>query len=413
MLLSLLLPAALAYESEPSPLVLKDLADLYEAVEYDSGWLPAGSPVAVAFRIRTAGGALIEMEGESNVSWPTALTQSFTPYAGTGLLELDTALTASVDMNVDIWGYYWEDALASQSLTFQGGTTFEPWLLPGGVESYAEIVDEGRQEELFNLEYDIFSGVTVYLSTDLRPDASVVVNGEKFKAGDQVVAEDGATALHAVPEGGTLELFTFFTARYRSALDLVVVPAFGVCAPVFGCYDVLEFELPINLISTELVQDMPPVVMSFPLPLLDIDTSGLDLGEVEVGQLGTANLPVGNLGDLWLDGSAAITEGSTAFTVFPGELLADAQGTDGLVITFAPQEPGEHTATLVVQTSDPALPTVSIPLRGTAFVEEGPATNIPAEVGCGCASAPGRPIGGLARGGLLLGLLALVLRRRR
>ena len=112
MLLLALLPSAFAYDSVTHPLLYDDLLAVFDPVEYDSGWVPSGSPVAVAFRINAEGGAYTQMDGETGLTWPTALTQSFTAYEEGGLFALDAMITASVDMKIDLWGIYWEDALA-------------------------------------------------------------------------------------------------------------------------------------------------------------------------------------------------------------------------------------------------------------------------------------------------------------
>ena len=133
MLLLALLPSALAYDSVTHPLLYDDLLAVFDPVEFDSGWVPSGSPVAVAFRINAEGGAYTQMDGETGLTWPAALTQSFTAYEEGGLFALDAMITASVDMKIDLWGIYWEDALAESSDSFYGEAVFTPWLLPGDI----------------------------------------------------------------------------------------------------------------------------------------------------------------------------------------------------------------------------------------------------------------------------------------
>ena len=108
LLLALVGPAN-AWESPPQYLLLQDDADVFAPVEFDSGWLPADSPVSVAFRITADGGAMTEMEGESDLFWPEPLSQQYVPWAGTGLFVMDSELTASVDFKFDVFGYQWED----------------------------------------------------------------------------------------------------------------------------------------------------------------------------------------------------------------------------------------------------------------------------------------------------------------
>ena len=69
---------AWAYESEQVPLVFYDEVDVFEDVETTTGWLPAGSPVATQFFIRSNGAAITQMDATSELTWPEALTHRIT-----------------------------------------------------------------------------------------------------------------------------------------------------------------------------------------------------------------------------------------------------------------------------------------------------------------------------------------------
>lgn len=406
MLSLLLLPAVLAYESPDQEIVLQDETDLFEAVEYDSGWIPNGSPVAVAFRINTSGGVYTEMEGNSWLYWPPALTQGFTPTPESGWFALDTVLTASVDMQIDITGYYDEFSLASTGTGFAADATFTPFLLPGGEVQRVDAVAEGAAQELFNLPYSIISGVDIYLTTDLRPDASASLSGERFTMGDETIEVDGGTANFQVPSDGSLDFDAIYTGIYDGVLSLTLIPSFGVCVSIFGCYDVASFELPIDLVNTSFAKDFAPVPVSHPLPLLVLpEVTVIEFGDVEIGQIATYNLPLSSLGDLVVEGDAGIM-GAGEFSVFPPVLYVPPQGEDGIVITFAPTIEGTQESELVLSTSDPRYTDLRITLIGNGVEEH--IKTIPAEVGCNCASAPSSS---LAAWPALLGLLALLRRR--
>lgn len=405
MLSLLLLPVALAYESPDQELILQDETDLFEAVEYDSGWIPSGSPLAVAFRINTSGGAFTEMEGQSWLYWPPALTQGYTPAPESGWFALDTLLTASVDMQIDLWGYQDEFALASTGTGFSAETTFTPFLLPGGEVERVEAVAEGAAQELFNLPYSVISGVEIYLTTDLRPDASAALSGERFTMGEQTIEVNGGTANFPVPDDGSLDFDSVYTGLFEGRLALTFIPTFGVCISVFGCYDVATFELPVDLVNTSFSKDFNPVPVSHPLPMLELpEVTVIEFGQVEVGEIATYNLPLSSFGDLVVEGEAGIM-GAGEFSVFPPVLYVPPQGEDGIVITFAPTFEGTQESELLLSTSDPRYTDLRITLIGTGVSEQ--IKTIPAEVGCNCASAPSA----MAAWPALLALLALVRRR--
>ncbi|MCB9741671.1 MAG: MYXO-CTERM sorting domain-containing protein [Alphaproteobacteria bacterium] len=408
--LLLLLPAAMAYESPEQGVVFHDETNLYEAVEYDSGWIPGGSPVAIAFRITADGGAYVDMEGTSWLEWPPALTQGFEAMEEGGWMALDTTLTASVDMNIDIFGYQNEFPLVSDSTGFYGEGTFTPFLLPDGEVTSVIAYGEGESDELFNVSYAIVSGVEVYLTTDIRTDATAELSGLRITTGEEIIDIADGVAIHEVPTGGALDISAIFTGYYEAALDLVFIPSFGVCISPFGCYDVASFELPVNLASAAFEEDFDSININHPLPQVDVEVTDHDFGTVEVGQIATLQLEVGSFGDLPIEGVAGIL-GAGEFTVFPGDIYAQGDTVDGLTVTFAPTFEGTQEAELVLTTSDPLYPEIRVTLTGTGWVDEKIDT-IPAEVGCQCSSSQAPGAGALAWLGGLLGL-ALVRRRRR
>lgn len=208
---------------------------------------------------------------------------------------------------------------------------------------------------------------------------------------------------------------TRYTAAWDSALDLVFTPALEACADPFGCFTVLEFELPINLVSDSFLQDFPDLFPVFPLPLLEVGLDQADFGDVDVGTVQSVEVPLLNDGSLLLEGTATI-EGSGDFTVFPETFSALPGSTDGVVVSFRPNAEGPQSASLVLTSSDPGQPEVVIPLVANGFVPE---TDEGEDVddsivkpldGCGCASRQGSPAG---VAGLLVALSALWVRRRR
>jgi MYXO-CTERM domain-containing protein len=149
------------------------------------------------------------------------------------------------------------------------------------------------------------------------------------------------------------------------------------------------------------------------MPVLEPGSDTEDLGEVEVTQLRTVNIPVKNVGNLSLQGQATI-EGDPAFSVFPAYFNAAPGTEDGLVVTFAPTEVGDATAELVLTSNDPGYPDIRVYLSGSGVKADegqdpGPAI-VESTSGCGCESSPvGSAVPALAT---VVGALALARRRR-
>jgi len=74
-------------------------------------------------------------------------------------------------------------------------------------------------------------------------------------------------------------------------------------------------------------------------------------------------VPFNNNGEMELQGLVGI-EGDAVFTASPPELFADAGGQDGLILTFEPYEAGVFEGTVILQTSDPLYPEVTINVIG-------------------------------------------------
>ena len=119
-----------------------------------------------------------------------------------------------------------------------------------------------------------------------------------------------------------------------------------------------------------------------------------------------------------LEGTARIV-GSNDFSVFPEQIFLPPGGSGGVMVSFGPVLDGAREVILEVETNDPAVPLVRIPVRGVGLAldaapDDGPPTdqdmaNVNGEevkaAGCGCQTGPA-PSGGW------LALLGLVFLRR-
>ena len=428
-----LLTVAHAYESEEVPLELWDHADLFTEIEMGTGWLPSGSDVQFGLFLRANGGADVEMEGVSQLSWPTALTLNYAANPGMGLFTLDNELELSFDMKWDLdLGFSGEESLGGRAIGFEGQQRFTPWGLSGGPDDVVEVVAEGEYAEVFAWQYDVIANVvSLYFYAEVYPRATASFDGLRFTVNDEVVEYEGLNQYVDVPDDGEYVGETTFTGLYEAALALVVQPSFGICIDILDCREVYSFDVPLNVVESEVEQDFAPETIRHPLPWLRVPEEGFDYGDVEVGQIATWEVLVENLGDMELTGSTRI-EGSGDFTAFPGQLYAGPSNVDGMTVTFGPSEVGGQIAELILTTNDPARPEITIPLIGNGYIEgeddtgstnsdggidvpgdddaiDG-TTTIPSEVGCGC----GRPMGqGGAPAAWLaaLGLLGFVRRR--
>lgn len=409
----LLLSTASAYESETQPVLLEDEATLFSSAEFSTGYVPSGSPIAVQFAIEALGGGHVTMEGEADLSWPNAFRLDYSPTPGGGMLDLDASLDAVTTIQIDLsdWGYkgVWE--LDRRSLPMMGEARFTPFLLDGSAEPRVEVVDPGRENELIYYSWEIVAGLSLDFAAYMRTETTVGFESVQYVVNGETLRQEGQAAALEPEVVADYLVDTVFTGAWDSTLDLVFTPSAEACT-VFGCVTLLEFELPINLLTDLFEQDFPNSQQIFPLPLLVVGEAVGDLSDVPLGAIENLEVPLANDGSLTLTGTARI-EGPSDFTVYPTEFTAIPGGADGLVVTFAPTVTGTQEAFLVLESNDPNQPQVVITLSANGLtIDEGvdvddEQTQKPLST-CGCASSS-TPAGWLWAAALGL----LVARRRR
>lgn len=405
----LLVSAAFAWESPAVDVVLEDETLLFDGISYSSGWVPSSSPVQAKFEVIASGGTWVEMEGESFLYWPEAVTHGYDPYPQTGLFLLDQELGVDVSFRIDVAGVQVEIPVANVTQVYEDEVVFDPWLLDDGTGEpiWAEVESSGAATELVNQSFNLYTGVSAYIAVDWRSDIYNAFTGVQFDSNGSLITQEGETELFDPPEDGVLVLDSVFTGRYRTQLDLVMVPTFGVCIDLLGCYDIASFDIPIPLVDDEFDQEFDALVIEHGVPLLEVDTEVCDFGETLVGQISHCEIALTNLGGFDVEGSAGIL-GTGEFSIWPEDLLARPETTDGITITFAPTSVGEQSASLILNTSDPSKEALEIQLVGVGYEEPEELTVITSETGCGCASTQGGAGGALA----VMVLAAAALRRR-
>ncbi len=404
------------HSSPDVPLLYQDLYEVLAPLAYDSGWQPAGSPIQVAVRVNAEGGAAVEMQGTSHLTWPQAVTHGQTTWTDAGFFTLDAALVAEFDVQFDVGGVVWSDTLASESVSFYGEEVFTPFLLPNGDPTIVEVDASGPDTTLIDLGYNVFTGVELTFRTDMRTEVVASLEGEKITVESTSesfeLLEAGESVVFSPPAEGSLNLLSTYQGHYEALLDLVFTPVVGVCVDIIGCFDLAAFDIPVPLAEGDEIRDFEPLDIEHPVPHMGVDDSPYDFGEVDLGDIATLELPISNVGSLDVYGGAGFV-GTGDFSLFPEDIRAGQDEVDGIVVTFAPQVVGLQEVTLVLVTNDPYLANLEIPLVGTG-VEPEVATDpgvtvVSTENTCGCTAQP-RPA---QLGWLVVALGGVFLRRRR
>jgi hypothetical protein len=412
----LLLPRALAYESEPQSVDLADEVQLFTNYTYSTGVLPEGSPLGVQFSIEVDGGASVSMEGQADLSWPDALTLLYTGTPGSGIFLLDEALEGVTEVVVDLsdlgLDYSGTFEVDRRSLAMDATGFFDPFVLDGATTDRVELTDTTDAVQLISYSYEIFAGVSLDFDATMTPVVTAGFEGVYFSANDALIQAENTASAVASEQVASYDVPTLFRGAWDATLSLVFTPTISVTASVFGTYEIASFDIPVDILVDAFEDDFPVVDLAFPLPLMVADDADRDFGEVELGDDASIEFPITNEGELGLYGTAVIT-GSADFSVFPETFNANGGTTDGLVVTFLPTAEGAQEATLLLSSNDPTVPELAIGLIGNGaqgsddggYAEEEKVGG--AASSCGCHAATGAPL--LAG---LVGALALVRRRR-
>lgn len=412
-----LLASAFAYDSEPQPVLLTDEAPVFENVQFTTGVLPSGSPVGVEFKLDSRGGTELVMEGEATLTWPDDVTFAASGDEQKGYFQLDASLDAITSVVVDLSSYGGPSGsfeIDHRSLSMDGRKLFTPFALEGSAEPRVEIVDTTDSTQLINYSYEIFSGVSLDFTADMTPTITVGYEGVQWIVNEGLITTEGQAVVLNPEQGADFVVDGFFRGAYDGTIALVFTPQVAITAPFLGTIPLVSFEYPLELLTDSFEQDFEGESYTFPMPLLQPGSDAEDFGEVEVTQLRTINIPIQNLGNLALEGTAVI-EGDAAFTVYPTQFNASPGTEDGLVVTFAPTAVGDVAAELILTSNDPSYPDVRVALTGAGIeLDEGgdisgdPIVASTSECGCAAGSAGAWP--GVVAG---LAAVAVVLRRRR
>ncbi|MSQ02777.1 MAG: hypothetical protein EXR71_12950 [Myxococcales bacterium] len=414
MLIALVVPFALAYESEAQPVLLADEAPIFDNIAFTTGILPSGSPVGVEFTLGTKGGTFLTMEGESSLVWPEDVTFSAVGAENEGFFQLDASIEAITSVVIDLSSFGGPSGtfeIDHRSLTMDGRKIFTPFVLEGAEEPRVEIVDTTDSLQLINYSYEIFSGISLDFTADMTPTITVGFEGVQWIVNAGLITTEDQAVTITPDQGADFVVDGVFRGAYDGDIALVFNPQVSITAPFLGPIPLVGVEYPLSLLTDAFERDFEPESYTFPMPLLQPGSEAEDLGEVVLTQLRTVNIPIQNLGNLGLEGTATI-EGDGAFTVYPSQFNASPGTTDGLVVTFAPTVLGAAGAELVLTSNDPGYPDIRVALTGSGIDEDvGKDVGkdiVEATSSCGCTTG-GAGLPGLAVG---VGALALLWRRR-
>lgn len=411
---------------------------------FDTGWVPANSPLQVHLFADLFASSSVSLAGQLETTWPEALTfrTPSTPGAGAFGIHYGFEIGAEAMVQVEVFGqtFSWTGPIPYiPQFDFQvdQSTEFDPWAFDG-------VTVSGETEELTLAQVSAasFIGIDIpgldggfELNTFVELDATYRTHEIKIArwqdgqlvAGGSITAEDDTTSdVYAGEKAVNVSVAPSGEVTYEGYLHLI--PAFYIetIGPDFSI-PIADIPIPFSFVDKN--WDFDPVDVRIPLPDIQLakDVAGtgggefpdapdapIDLGDIFIGESASVPVMLTNEGEAQLVGLVDVA--GAGFSVDLGDLdLAPSTGAT-YVVTFSPSEAGEVVATLSFATNDPDEPlrTVEIHANGIGDGEEeeetpGGSTPLP-EDGCDCSTTSSSANHGWAA---LLALGLLASRRRR
>lgn len=411
--------------------------------DFDTDWVPSGSPIAVRFHAALAGNTRVDLAGQLVGSWPEPIALRAVGTPGEGNLSVDYGIqfTARARLSLPIDGatVRWEGSLPFVPMIdfrAMAAQRFDPWAWAG-----TQVTGRTMRTHI----------ATISL-TDSIIRIPGISGGFAFDAEGEVEANYRSTRLDfglaADPITATTErVLGVFTAgpfvQYSPVLEgtlgytvtIHVYPSLYVS--LAGRRWNLDLaDIPVRVGPIERTIRFDPSLARLGLPDVQSDQTEIDFGEVTLGETLERTFTLRNTGEG--PGRIISTEGEVpfGFSSRSGPLPVASRST--MVVTFSPVTPGPVEGTVVVTTNDPDTPRVRVAVRGVGVeppnldagttvdqdVQEsdsgedtGPETGTVTEAlqdgGCGCTTVGTGPGSPWRTSGFFVALVGVLSARRR
>lgn len=420
---------------------------LFDTIDLDSGWVPAGSPLQIRLAFHLAGETQIDMMGTTYAFWQPALSILPIGMTGGGRVSVDYGLEiiARIRFDVRVAGirYTWEGdiplpASIPRDLRLANETFFDPFVLPNADPRPITLSDTTETIDAVSISLGsiipriagvrVDGGLTLGLHGRLdagyRGDRIDVIRREvpgnpaiaiTEHEGDAVVPAPSATGYGAYED---VAIDPVGTITYTGSL--VAEPTLFI--EILGSrFDYTIASIPIPIVDEESSPDFLPAEIHIPLPDVVVQDDRLEFGLVEVGDRVEMNVRFRNEGEAELRISPRMPD--APFDMATDVLVLPPRGERQVVVAFEPTRDGAVNQLLAFDTNDPDRPLVTVRATGEGLVvpmpdagplrrDAGPMTSPGISGGaCGC-SAAGASSQRTPLLGLLLLLGVVVFRRR-
>ncbi|MDB4928431.1 MAG: hypothetical protein JWM10_915 [Myxococcaceae bacterium] len=407
---------------------------------FDTGWVPSGSPVQVRIEAVLAGNTRVALDGALVGAWPEPMSLTAEPTAGGGTLSVDYGIVfrarARLDLDVGVAPIRWEGNLPYLPMIdfrAMSASSFEPWAWSRastrGTTMRQHLADVAITDAIIRIP-----GISGGFTLDAAGEVEAGYRSTRLTFGAQ--ADPITQAMRRTQAMFIAGSFVEYQPVLEGVLDYTVGVRMypGLYISLAGRRWTIGLpEIPVNVGPVGRDLRFDPSVARLGLPDIHSDVEVLDFGEVTLGESTERNVTLRNVGEG--GGRLLSVTGDGPFSAPASARPLPASSRSELVVTFMPVRPGPAQGTLVVNTNDPDNPRVRVTVRGVgvepvvvdagvdapAAVDAGegdagdpPAVTAADDGGCGCA-VPGRsrnPMGGVGAA-LAFGVWGAARRARR
>jgi hypothetical protein len=412
--------SAMDTKCERAALIVSKLEVGPNDFDYDTGWVPANSPIQIRLVVALHDRTQVDLGGYMDATWPDPimLTPKGTPTQGHISINDGFEISAQARFTVTIAGntYSWTGNIPyvpNVNFIATGTKQFDPWAWKGGDPTLTTVTAQTATQKIMQVSLTNSIIPIPGISGGFELDGSA-----EFSAWYDTLAINFDDAAHVVdPTHADTRLLISPTPSFDTnvlihgevtrQITLHFVPAFYF--QILGDDFTLPLaDLPLALpASSPEPWDFDPVPVHVPLPEISIPKTTIDVGNIPLNVGTDAYVNITNIGEEELDGTvdtlAPMAEIDTPFFQVPSQKSA------GLKLLLVPLAAGPFDVMLHLGSNDPLAPDSFVHLTGTAG---NPAT-IGEPAGCGC-STPGTPVRDPVYLGLgVIGLSLVRIGRRR
>ncbi|MDQ3035671.1 MAG: hypothetical protein M3Y87_24915, partial [Myxococcota bacterium] len=352
-----------------------------DAVMFDTGWVPAGSPLQVRFALFAGGETEADLAGRSLVWWPSPLSVAVpgTPETGRFGFDYGLEILARIRFDVTVAGthYTWEGDIPVGSiphdLRMAASTSFDSMLLEPMTPRPIRIEDATERFRALDANLAGLTGIPGLsggFAVDAEGSLAADYRTDRIEIGDAPlpIELEGGFTVAGADEG---------TTGFGAAKDVVIQPIGHVdyegvvtLYPTFY-FEILgrRFDLALTSVAVPIVDlgreaRFDPVTVHVALPDARIEPRAIDFGDVEVGGRATRLLEIRNEGEAELTVTPRMAR--APFEIAGGSIVVAAHSARSVELAFAPLEPGPAAAMLFLETDDPDESLVVVRLSGNA-----------------------------------------------